>query len=282
MTKTALIYVRKSGKQDPRKESVSVEVQEAACRALPEVKACDEVVVYKDEHKSGRKARVTFEAMVERIREGGVSVVAYYDQSRAFRSVKLFIEFRTLMNEPANIDIPAVPVHGERFARSPTGRFAALVLAGAHEMEAELAAEKIRDAYRALNAKGIATGMATYGYRYVNNTRTSGAMQPDPEQAPVVRRIFELYADGSTTRQIAQTLTDEGIRANSKRGWLPDTVGGMLSNITYTGRTYSGSRRDKTGDIIQASWPAIVDDGLFQRVQDRMKRLAPLLSLIHI
>jgi hypothetical protein len=49
----------------------------------------------------------------------------------------------------------------------------------------------------------------------------------------------------------------------------------MLSNATYTARTYSESRRDKTGYVIQAPWPAIIDDGMFARVQDRLKRLTP-------
>ena len=52
----------------------------------------------------------------------------------------------------------------------------------------------------------------------------------------------------------------------------------MLSNITYIGKTYSVSRRDKIGDIIPASWPAVIEDVLFQRVQDRLKRLSPLKS----
>jgi hypothetical protein len=191
---------------------------------------------------------------------------------------EMFIEFRVLMSEPRYIGIPVWAVHGGPLQRTPVDNFQPTILAAAHEMEAEMAAVKIRDAYRALNAKGIPTGMAAYGYSYVGKTRTSGAMQPDPEQAPVVRRIFEMYADGSNPLQIAQTLVDEGIPSRSKRGWLPDTISAMLSNLTYTARTYNGSRRDKTGDIIQAPWPAIIDDGLFARVQDRLKRLTPLQS----
>ena len=284
MKTTALIYVRQSRtEKDKLNDSLSLAVQEEKCRALPAVAACDEVIVYRDANKSGRKARATFEAMTERIREGGVTAVAYFDQSRSFRNTALFIEFRTLMSEPDYIGIPVWAVEGGPLQRTPVGKFASTVLAAAHEMEAEMAGIKIKDAYRAMNAKGIATGAAAYGYNYVGETRTGGALQPDPERAPVVRRIFEMYANGTTPREIAQALFHEGIPANSRRGpapenWKADTVTAMLSNITYIGKTYSVSRRDKTGDIIQASWPAIIEDGLFQRVKDRLTRLTPVKS----
>jgi hypothetical protein len=45
----------------------------------------------------------------------------------------------------------------------------------------------------------------------------------------------------------------------SKDGWLPDTIVGMLGNITYTARSYSESRREKTGEISHATWPAIIE-----------------------
>ena len=270
----ALIYVRQS-RNKAGDHTVSPEVQEAGCRALPAVAACTQIEIYRDlDVSGGKKGRKQYEAMMERIRAGGASVVAAYDQSRAFRSSEFAIMFKALLTEPANAAIQVVFVHGT-FDRTPVGGFSYTVLAAAHQMEKDMAAVKIREAYRSLNAKGIPTGPATYGYAYLGKTRTSGVLQLDPEQAPVVRRIFDMYAEGSSPKAIAQTLRDEGISASSKRGWLPDTIVGMLGNISYTARSYSESRREKAGEIIQATWPALIDDGLFQRVQDRMTRLTP-------
>src|ERR1700682_3424511 len=71
MKTTALIYVRQSRtERDKLNDSLSLAVQEEKCRALPAVTECDEVIVYRDANKSARKARATFEAMTERIREG--------------------------------------------------------------------------------------------------------------------------------------------------------------------------------------------------------------------
>ena len=278
---TALVYVRQSRTEKERlTDSLSLEVQEAACRNLPAVKACGEVVVFRDPNKSGRKARKVFEALTERIKEGEVAVVAYYDQSRAFRNTRLFLEFTALLSEPAYRDIEVVPVHGSPFQRTPIGVLQSTVLAAVNQFEAEMAGLKIREAYRSLNGKGVSTGAAPYGYRYIGAERVAGALQPNPETAPVVRRIFEMYANGTRPREIAATLYREDIPSNARAGsdpanWKADTITAMLSNISYIGQTYSGSRRDKTGDIIPADWPAIVDAGLYQRVKDRMTRLTP-------
>src|SRR5437773_2182474 len=82
-----LIYIRQS-RHKAYEKTVSPEVQEQACRALPAIKACDEVEVFTDLDVSGGelRKRKRFLALLERIRAGGVSVVSAYDQSRTFRN----------------------------------------------------------------------------------------------------------------------------------------------------------------------------------------------------
>src|SRR5437660_8981898 len=46
----------------------------------------------------------------------------------------------------------------------------------------------------------------------------------------------------------------------------------MLRNVAYVGKTYSISRDRREGDLIQASWPAIVDEELFASVQRILDR----------
>ena len=66
-------------------------------------------------------------------------------------------------------------------------------------------------------------GRPPYGYHIVDRNSpnpskaASGArlhqLAPDPETAPVVRRIFDMYLAGAGYKQIAAVLTNEGIRA---------------------------------------------------------------------
>ncbi len=83
----ALIYVRQSDHKRYER-TTSPEVQLEECMALPAVKACEQVEVFRDLGKSGGKlnGRREFLRMVERIKAVPVEVVAAYDQSRAFRN----------------------------------------------------------------------------------------------------------------------------------------------------------------------------------------------------
>jgi hypothetical protein len=44
----------------------------------------------------------------------------------------------------------------------------------------------------------------------------------------------------------------------------------MLRNVAYIGKTYSGCRARRRGELIEAQWPAIIDEPTFWRVQELM------------
>jgi DNA invertase Pin-like site-specific DNA recombinase len=145
-TSTALIYVRQSRHKEGER-TVSPEVQEQQCRALPSVADCDQIDVFSDLDVSGGKlkGRKAFLALIDRVKGGGVTVVAAYDQSRGFRNTSDALDFYALMEKRPEIEV--VFVHG-RFDRSPAGEFTYTTLAAAHAMERRMTGEKIRDAYR--------------------------------------------------------------------------------------------------------------------------------------
>src|SRR2546430_1435283 len=146
----ALIYVRQSRHKDYER-TVSPEVQEQACRALPAVAKCEAVEVFTDlDVSGGKRARKAYDAMLARIKASGVAVIAAYDQSRAFRSSLLALEFKALMEEPANQKVAVVFVQGS-FDRSAVGGFSYAVLAAAHQMEREMTGQKVAAAYAHLN-----------------------------------------------------------------------------------------------------------------------------------
>src|SRR5260370_8907398 len=148
----ALIYVRRSRHKEGER-TVSPEVQEQQCRGLPEVVACDQIEVFSGLDVSGGKlkGRKAFLALIDRVKGGGVSVFAAYDQSRGFRNTSDASDFYALMEKRPEIEV--VFVHG-RFDRSPAGEFPYTTLAAAHAMERRMTAEKIRDAYRYPTQRG--------------------------------------------------------------------------------------------------------------------------------
>ncbi len=275
----ALIYVRQSAK---RENSVSPETQEDACRKLPAVARCDRIIVYRDLGISGGKPpekRPGFLAIRERIlatdRKHERLVVAAYDQSRISRDNLHSAQFFALLEDRPWIDMV---FHDGRFDRSPSGELTWTVLGAAATQMRKSTGLKIKEAYSKKNARGMPTGPAPFGYRYVGGKRSESALEIDPETAPTVRKIFNLYASGDhSTRTIADQMNTEGVPASGahKGKWMGDSIGYLLQNVAYVAKTYSASRLKRTGDLIPATWPAIIPEPLFARVQQRLQSKRP-------
>jgi site-specific DNA recombinase len=259
---SALIYVRQSRHKEGER-TVSPEVQEQQCRALPAVARCDEIDVFQDLDVSAGKlrGRKGFLALVERIKTGNVTVVAAYDQSRAFRNTSDALDFYAMMEKRPDIEV--VFVHG-RFDRSPAGEFTYTTLAAAHAMERRMTGEKIRDAYMYATRRGQMVGQVPGGYL----RNPDGSVVIDEDVAPTIRRIFEMYATGRfTARDIARRFNAEEVpKLPRSRGaaWHWHSIAEILRNVAYGGVAFSESRRrGGKGHVIPAAWPAIVNPTLW-------------------
>ncbi len=91
---------------------------------------------------------------------------------------------------------------------------------------------------------------------------------PDPVKAPVVRRVFDLYARKRLgTRTIAQKLRDEGAPAPSA-GWGHPGVHWIINNATYAGKI---RWRDK---VFDGAHEPLVDEFTFAKAQAIMREHA--------
>ena len=88
----------------------------------------------------------------------------------------------------------------------------------------------------------------------------------DPETAPIVQEIFSRYADGEPAEKIAASLNERGLRT---RTWKPFVKNSFFQ--IFRNRRYIGEYRYK--DIVTPGGiPAIVDEDLFNRVQQRFEQ----------
>ena len=64
-----------------------------------------------------------------------------------------------------------------------------------------------------------------------------GVLQVVPEEAEIVRKIFDLYVQGNGVRKIKRYLEEHGIKTvTGKREWSTSTIDRMLSNEKYIGQ----------------------------------------------
>jgi site-specific DNA recombinase len=128
-----------------------------------------------------------------------------------------------------------------------------------------------------LALNGLHTGGRVFGYRHVpieSTARDSHGrpviagvkLEVDPNQAAIIRRIFERYAAGDSMKRIAIELNDEGIlspqpqKGRVSRSWCPSSIRHILRNERYRGVVIWGKtqkvRSQETGKRIYRRKPS--------------------------
>jgi len=123
--------------------------------------------------------------------------------------------------------------------------------------------ERVLRGMRGRFARGLHTGGRIYGYRSVPVVDPSGRVDAagqalllgmelviDPDEARIVRQIFEWFAAGVSMRAIAHRLNDQAIafpaassrRGVKRKGWAQSAVRVILRNDKYRGQWIFGRR----------------------------------------
>ncbi len=85
------------------------------------------------------------------------------------------------------------------------------------------------------------SSIAPYGYRRVKIPNEKGyTLEPNPEESPIVKQIFELYSHGAGTKMIANALNEKGTPTRHGDAWTYSTIANILSNPVYTGKIRRG------------------------------------------
>lgn len=142
---------------------------------------------------------------------------------------------------------------------------------------------------------------APYGYERTKLNNEKGfTLSPVPEQAKIVKMIFNLYAHGEEgcdrigISLICRKLNQLKVPTSTgKTEWLPCVVNGILRNPTYIGKIRWNSRktvkqsvngvikktrpRNKNENciVVDGMHPAIIDEDLFYTVQDLISNNPP-------
>lgn len=156
---------------------------------------------------------------------------------------------------------------------------------------------KIRNVLNNKRKQGKFIGSAP-SYGYMKDPNEKGHLIPDPEYAPVVKKIFEMAANGVGLSDITSYLNDNNVKTpsslkrknpNSKmrynEQWTISSVKKILKNRMYTGDMVQStqikvsykSKKKKTlpksnWDIVPDMHEALVDKLTFERIQGNVKR----------
>ncbi len=274
------LYVRVSTEEQAENPEGSIRNQEERLRQTVKYlqdmgKSCEVGGVFVDAGISAKDMnRPALQRMLKAIREGEVNQVMVTELSRLSRSTKDFgemweffksvgCEFHSLRE---NFDTSTAA--GELMLKS---------FANFAEFERKQTAERISASFKIRAERGLYNGGAIpFGYRL---SATKGRLEVHDDESRVIQTAFSSFLKEGTLSATCIWLNENGFTLRRKMegsGWVRaghfkvDTLYGILTNKSYIGvkvfSTKSGKKESK------AMWPAIIDETLFFRVQEKLSK----------
>ena len=174
-----------------------------------------------------KETRPEFQRMLKECREGKIDLILVKTISRFARNTL------TLLNTVRELKGLGIGVYFEEQkldTLSGDGEFMLTILASFAQEESRSVSENCKWRIRKKFEQGIPTGFGMYGYKVRN-----GSFAIKPEEAAVVRRIFQMYLEGMGSVKIMKLLTEEGVPAPLGGLWNASVVMEMLKNEKYVG-----------------------------------------------
>jgi site-specific DNA recombinase len=261
MVRVAL-YTRVST-EDQAKEGFSLDAQLERLRFYAKAQGWEIAGEYVDEGHSGRTAkRPMYQRMMEERKRWDTLLVLKMD--RIHRNSR---NFMAMMDELRKEQKEFASVTESLDTSTAMGRFVMDIIQRIAQLESDQIGERtyVGMEQKAKSRAGNLGKPAPFGYRYT----PEGPFAIVPEEAAIVKIMFDSYEKGEKRGDIAQKLVELGSRTRSGKGWDRWAVADVLLNPTYAGAT-------RWADQVQLdTHPAIITPEQFDAVQERTKMDSP-------
>ncbi len=301
-TYIAGLYFRLSQEDERHGESASIENQRAILRKY----ATDNGFVIHDEYIDDGFSGTTFERpgvqrLLDDAKNGVINTIIVKDMSRFGRNYIEVGQYTDYVFPAFGIRFIAIQDNVDTENKNSNAMEMLPIVNIFNEWHAANTSKKIRAVRKVKAKEGVyITKKASYGYKLGTDEKRTPII--DEETAPIVRRIFQMYASGTSPKGISEILTLEGIPspaqyAYTKTGqkpkstvmgcWTATTIREMLQKIIYIGHlpqlcwtsiSYKNHKRYRTDKsewtIVYNNHEPIISQELWDKVQERRKSVA--------
>ena len=242
--------------------------------------------IYADEGITGTvaKKRPGFMKMIEDCRKGKIDMIVTKSVSRFSRNN---LDCLMYVRELKQLGIPII-FEKEGINTIQVSSELLLTLFGAlSQAESESISMNVKLGIR----QSLKNGNVRFSYKTFLGYRKGADGQPEivPEQADIVRRIYNDFLAGATYLEIAKRLTEENVPTmGGGNRWFSERIKSILKNEKYKGdallqKTYitdpiSKRVKKNNGELpmyyVENSHPAIIERRIFDKVQEEIARRA--------
>lgn len=221
-------YARVSDGKEAMLQSLSAQVN--YCKKLiSENHMWDFVGVYSDEALTGtRDSRAEFQQLLKDCRAGKIDMVITKSISRFARNTVTLLE---TVRELKSINVDVFFEEQNIHSISGDGEMILSFLATFAQEESRSASENMKwRVQKDYHEWMIWGGKSCLGYKLENRK-----LSMIPDEAEIVRLIFQLYIEGHGVDTIGKILDNKGVKPKHASKWSRSTLMQIISNYNYTG-----------------------------------------------
>lgn len=231
--KQVCAYVRVSTDTIDQKSSYEAQRDEYAKR----IQNNDEWIfsgIYADEGISGTstKNRKQFNLMIEKAKNGEIDIILTKSISRFARNTLDALNYiRMLRKQNIKVFFEKENIN----SLDPKVEFLLTIMSSIAQEEARNTSENVKWSIKKKFREGIPV-INTKRFLGYTMDKSTGNLKVVPEEAKIVKMIFNLYISGAGPTSICRMLMDKGIKTGAgKSEWRQSTLTSILTNEKYTG-----------------------------------------------
>lgn len=249
-------------------------------------------------------ARYSSHGQTEQSIEGQIAAAQAYAKAKGYTIIREYIdramtgrndnrdEFQRMLSDTAKGQFSVIIVWKvDRFGRNREEITFNKHRCKQHGVRVEYVAESLPDTAEGVILESVLEGMAEYYSLQLSQNVRRGMLESakkhkaigghiplglkvdkdnnyiiDEKTAPTVRMVFQMYSEGKTVSEILAQLNSMGLKTAEGNAFNKNSLTVMLKNEKYIG-TYRFKDLINDPDVI----PAIIDKGIFNRVQTMLR-----------
>lgn len=230
--------------------------------------------IYMDEGISGRHTakRAAFNRMIGTAKQKPkpFDAILLWKFSRFARNREDSIVYKSMLRKQCGIDVISI---SESIGDDKMSVLIEALIEAMDEYYSINLSEEVKRGMTEKVSRGEAVTIPSFGYQI-----RDGKYIPDPDTAPIIRRIFTDFANGKGMIVIARELNDMGLRTRRGNLFENRTIRYILRNPVYIGKirwtpTGKANHRVENDDtmIIDGTHEPLIDMELWERVQEKIK-----------
>ncbi len=228
---------------------------------------------------TGTEKRDEFRRMIAECDAGNIDIILTKSISRFARNtVDLLETVRHLKSIGVEVRFEKEHIN----SMSGDGELMLSILASFAQEESRSISDNVKWGTRKRFEQGIPNGkFRVYGYQWEDDH-----LVIIPEEAAIVRRIFQNFLDGKSRLETEREFAAEGITTRDGCRWVDSNIKVILTNITYTGNLLlqkeyiadhiTHKKKKNHGELpqyfVEGTHEAIIDKATFDFVQEEIAR----------